>query len=213
MVRIRNEIKMKKLIIIGASGHGKVVADIAQKLNTYSEILFLDDNPDVKECMGFKVAGKSSEFEKWMDEAEFFVAIGNGEIREKVMNTLDEKEATIVTLIHPSAIIGMNVEIGEGTVIMAGTVINPDTTIGRGVIINTSSSVDHDNEIEDYCHISVGAHLAGTVHVGKHTWIGIGASVSNNVNICGECMIGAGTVVVKDIEEKGTYVGVPARKV
>lgn len=213
MVRIRLGINMKKLVIIGASGHGKVVADIAQKLDRYSEIFFFDDNQNAKECMGFKVLGKSSEVEKYKDEAEFIVAIGNSKVREKVMNTLLDKNAEMATLVHPSAVIGMNVEIGEGTVVMAGAVINPDVIVGKGVIINTASSVDHDNKIEDYCHISVGAHLAGTVHVGKHTWIGIGASVSNNINICEECMIGAGAVVVKDIEEKGTYIGVPARKV
>ena len=203
---------MKKLIIIGASGHGKVVADIAQKINRYSEICFVDDNPDVKECMGYKVIGICQDIDKWIPETEFFVAIGNSHIRENMISLLLEKDASIATLIHPQACVAEGVEIGLGTVVMAGTVINPDTKIGNGVIVNTSSSIDHDSIIEDYCHVSVGTHLAGTVHVQKHTWIGAGAIVSNNINICGECIIGAGAVVVKDIDEKGTYVGVPARK-
>lgn len=203
---------MEKLIIIGASGHGKVVADIAQKTNKYSEIFFIDDNPKIKECLGYKVVGTCQDIEKWIPEAEFFVAIGNSRIRENIISSLLEKKASITTLIHPHACIAESVEIGLGTVVMAGVVINPDTKIGTGVIVNTSSSIDHDNIIEDYCHVSVGTHLAGTVHVQKHTWIGEGALVSNNMNICGECTIGAGAVVVKDIDEKGTYVGVPARK-
>ena len=203
---------MKKLIIIGASGHGKVVADIAQKTNRYSEICFIDDNPEVKECMGYKVIGTCQDIEKWIPEAEFFVAIGNSYVRESMLTSLLEKQASIATLIHPQACIAECVEIGLGTVVVAGVVINPDTKIGKGVIINTSSSIDHDNVIGDYCHISIGAHLAGTVHVQKRTWIGAGAIVSNNINICEECTIGAGAVVVKDIDEKGTYVGVPARK-
>lgn len=203
---------MKKLIIIGASGHGKVVADIAQKTNKYSEICFIDDSPDVKECMGYKVIGTCQDIEKWIPEAEFFVAIGNSYIRENMITLLLEKKASIATLIHPQACVAEHVEIGLGTVVMAGVVINPDTKIGTGVIVNTSSSIDHDNIIEDYCHVSVGAHLAGTIHMQKHTWIGAGAIVSNNIIICKESTIGAGAVVVKDIDEKGTYVGVPARK-
>lgn len=109
--------------------------------------------------------------------------------------------------------IGSEVEIGIGTTVMAGVVINSSTKIGKGCIVNTSSSLDHDNVIEDYVHISPGAKLAGTVKIGKGSWIGIGSVVSNNVNICSECKVGAGAVVVKDITEPGTYVGVPARRV
>ena len=120
---------------------------------------------------------------------------------------------SVVSLIHPSAIIGTDVEIGMGTVIMAGVVINSSCRIGKGCIINTSSSLDHDNFIEDYVHISPGARTAGSVTIGKGTWLGIGSVVSNNVNVCGDCMIGAGAVVVKDVTEPGTYVGVPVRRV
>lgn len=202
---------MKKLIIIGASGHGKVVADIALKTEKYTEICFLDDNPDVGECMGFPIIGKVASFDQWINEAEYIVAIGNSHVREKITNQLLEKNAILATLIHPNACIGINVEIGAGTVVMAGAIINSNTRIGDGVIINTASSVDHDNVVGDYCHVSVGAHLAGTVHLKKHTWIGAGATISNNITVCKECMIGSGAVVVKDIEESGTYVGVPAK--
>lgn len=204
---------MNKLIIIGASGHGKVVADAAVKTKKYKEIYFLDDNPDLEVCMGFPVIARTEAFPNWIDEAEYFVAIGNSKIREKIIRQLTDKKAKIATLIHPDACIGMNVRIEFGTVVMAGAVINSDTAIGTGVIINTACSVDHDNRIGDYAHICVGAHLAGTVCVGRHTWIGAGAVVSNNLTVCEECMIGAGAVVVKDIKEGGTYIGVPAKKV
>ena len=95
---------------------------------------------------------------------------------------------------------------------MAGAVINTDTTIGEGCIINTCSSVDHDNRLGDFVHVAVGAHLCGTVEVGRRTWIGAGATVSNNISVCDDCILGAGAVVVKDIKEKGTYIGVPAEK-
>lgn len=203
---------MENLIILGAGGHGKVVADIAIKLGRYSKICFLDD-ADMKENMGIPVIGKLDDYEVWLDNSEFFVAIGNSRIRNKYLDCLVEKEASIATLIHPSACLGHSVKVGYGTVIMAGVVINPDTCIGKGVIVNTASSIDHDNIIGNFSHISVGAHVAGTVHVKEHVWIGAGATISNNVTICEACTIGAGAVVIKDIEEQGVYVGVPAKKV
>jgi len=200
-----------RLIIIGAGGHGKVCADIALKMGCYADISFLDDG-SAGEVMGLPVIGKTSDFGRWIDEADYFVAIGNPKVRAMFVNIMKEAEVEIATLIHPKSVIGANVTIGCGTVLMAGTVVNPDTHIGEGVIINTAASVDHDNIIGDYCHISVGAHLAGTVEVGPNTMIGAGTTVINNVKICSDCIIGAGAVVVKNIDEQGTYVGVPAER-
>ena len=198
---------MNRLIIIGASGHGKVVADIAA-LNGYKDIVFLDNDPGIKTCAGHPVLGPDTMTSEL--DGDVFVAVGNAEIRKKLMER--DMARSFPALIHPSAVIAESAEVGAGSVVMAGAVINPGARIGKGCIINTSSSVDHDCMVGDYVHISVGAHLSGTVVVGTGTWIGTGAIVSNNVNICGECMIGAGAVVIKDINEPGTYIGVPARK-
>lgn len=194
---------MNKLIIIGASGHGKVIADIAVK-NGYDNIVFLDDDESIKECAGFPVVGKTGEAVKL--DGDKIVAIGNAKIRERIQEGLND----VVTLIHPDATISRRVTIGAGTVVMAGAVINSDVAIGRSCIINTGASVDHDCKIADYVHVSVGVHVAGTCVIGEKTWIGAGATVSNNVSICCDSMIGAGAVVIKDINEPGTYVGVPA---
>lgn len=202
----------KKLIIIGASGHGKVVADIALKLQKYDKISFLDDDESVKTCMGFPVIGKSLDAKYYTHEADFFVAIGNAEIRKKVTEKLRKIGATIATLIHPMTAIGHNVTIGKGTVVMAGAVINSDGAVGQACIINTCASVDHDCRLGDYVHVSVGAHVCGTVVIDDGTWVGAGATISNNLNVCGDCIIGAAAAVVNDIEEAGTYVGVPARR-
>ena len=200
----------KKLIILGASGHGKVAADIAMR-NAYDEILFPDDNPEITECLGCPVVGRISDAEAY--QGDFFVAIGNAVLRETLQNRLEGAGKTVVSLIHPAAVIGHGVTIGGGTVVMAGTVINPCAVIGKGCIINTCASVDHDCVIGAFAHVSVGAHIAGTVTIGAGTWIGVGAVIKNNVTIAPDCMIGAGAVVVKDIEELGTYVGVPAKKI
>lgn len=203
---------MRRLFIVGCSGHGKVAADIAVKMCKYDEVCFLDDHPKNDSCMGFPVVG-NSDFVDISNSDEIFVAIGNATIREKLLDVYKSTGRNIATLIHPDAVIGMNVKIGDGTIIMAGAVINPDTELGSGVIVNTGATIDHDNFISDYVHVSVGAHLAGTVTVGKSTWIGAGAVVSNNTFICRDCIIGAGAAVLRDIREEGTYVGIPVRKI
>lgn len=199
---------MERLIIVGASGHGKVIADIAKQCG-YNDIVFLDNNSDIKMCAGYPVIGPdlmTSEL-----EGDVFIAIGNAEVREKIMNR--EPERNYPVLIHPDAVISVDVNIGKGSVIMAGTVINSGAEIGIGVIVNTCSSIDHDCVVRDYSHVSVGSHLAGNVDIGKRTWIGAGATIINNIIICDDCMIGAGAVVIKNIYESGTYVGVPARRI
>ena len=204
---------MKELLIIGASGHGKVVADIAVKIGSYSTIAFFDDNEEIKSIMGFSCRGKITSICEESRDNDVIVAIGRASVRERIMNQVKEMGFNLPVLVHPQAVIAEDVEIGAGTVIMAGAIINTGVQIGRGVIINTASSVDHDCIVDDYAHISVGAHLAGTVHVGERTWIGAGATVNNNIDICSDVMIGAGAVVVKNVTEAGTYVGVPIKKI
>lgn len=201
---------MKTLGIIGASGHGKVVADISKKLG-YEEIVFFDDNPEVDYCGTYPVVGVTQNILECNCHA--FVAIGNPMVRSRLVEKLMQYGKDIPVLVHPRAVVAEDVQIGAGTVIVAGAVVNPGVQIGTGCIINTCSSVDHDCIVGDYVHVSVGAHVAGTVLIGHHTWVGAGATVSNNLNICANCMIGAGAVVCKDIVEEGTYIGVPARKI
>lgn len=202
----------QKLLIIGASGHGKVVADIAMKMNKWDSIAFLDDDENIKQSMNIEVIGKTNDVSKYINTYDIFVGIGNNSTRERVQGYIEKLGANIPVLIHPKAIIGEKVEIKSGTVVMAGAIINCCTKIGEGCIINTGATIDHDNEIGDYVHISPGVNLAGTVKIGKGTWIGIGSVVSNNVSIINNCKIGVGGVVVKDIDEVGTYVGVPVRR-
>ena len=203
---------MDKLIIIGAGGHGKVIADIAQKIDKYTSISFLDDS-DAPFCVGYPVIGKSNDFEKYIGEADFFVAIGNNKVRKSFIDKIVGFGGELPSLIHPSAVIGADVSIDVGTAVMAGAVINPCTKIGKGVIVNTCSSVDHDCIIGDYSHLAVGVHVAGTVTVGNGCFLGAGTIIKNNVNICKDCVLGAGAVVIEDIEETGTYVGVPAKMI
>ena len=202
---------MRRLGIIGASGHGKVIADIALRMG-YDDIFFFDDNTQKKMCGDYSVVGKCEEIFDYIGKSEVFVAIGNASVRQKILGNLINRGSEVATLIHPNAVIGAGVQIGIGSAVMAGAVLNPECRIGVGGIVNTCASVDHDCCIGDYVHVSVGAHVAGTVTIGNGTWIGAGAIVNNNLYITDSCMIGAGAVVINNIVERGTYVGVPARK-
>lgn len=201
-----------KLLIFGASGHGKVLAEIASQTGKYEEILFLDDdaemqknNPSVIGDRFFPIANRG--------EYDVVIAVGNAQIRRQVQEKYEEAGVRLVSLVHPSACVAKDVCIGRGTVVMAGAVIQSGSSLGKGCIINTCASVDHDSRIADFVHVAVGVHLAGNVSVESMTWIGAGAVVSNNINIGKRVMIGAGAAVVKDIMESGTYVGVPAKRI
>ena len=206
---ICGKMKVKKLLcIVGAGGHGKVVADIAVKCG-YTDIRFFDDNPDITNCGRYPVVGDSDRIKNM--NGDVIIAIGNPVMRRKIQERIEEER--LVTLVHPDAVIAEDAVVGKGTVVMAGTVINSGSVIGRGCIINTCASVDHDCALGDFVHVAVGAHLTGGVKVGYGTWIGAGAVVNNDVSICEGCMIGTGAVVVRNIRVSGTYVGVPAKQI
>lgn len=202
----------KDVVIIGAGGHAKVIAEIVLKSRD-NVIGFLDDNLDLQNKIIYldkKVIGTTSSIEKYKNYY-FIIGIGNNFIREKIDKN---NKLKLYTAIHPSAIIAQDVEIGEGTVIMPGVVINPGTKIGKNSIINTSVSIDHDNTICDYVHISPGSHLAGTVTIKENTWLCTGVIVKNNITIEKNNIIGAGGVVINNIlESNNTYVGVPVKKI
>lgn len=197
---------MNRIVILGAGGHGRVAADIAE-LCCYDDIQFLDD-ADIP-----GTAGRIADHMRYAEEADFFVAVGNNIVRHNFQQMLQRNGCNVVSLIHPDAVLGSNVGIGTGTVIMAGVIVNAGAVIGNGVILNTSCSVDHDCRIGDFSHVSVGAHLAGTVTLGNRVFIGAGATVINNITVTDECIVGAGAVIIRDISDKGTYAGVPAQKI
>ncbi|MDI9470499.1 MAG: NeuD/PglB/VioB family sugar acetyltransferase [Bacillota bacterium] len=195
----------RNVIVVGAGGHAKVIADIL-KVSGDRVLGFLDDKAP-EQLPGFHILGSTSDICSFPPNALFVPAFGNNHARQSLM---EKNHVNWCSAIHPTAVLAEDVTVGPGTVIMANAVVNSGTKIGKGVIINTGATVDHDCTLEDYVHVSPGAHLAGTVSLGRCSWVGIGGIIINNINVCRDVVLGAGAVVVKDITEPGVYIGIPS---
>jgi sugar O-acyltransferase (sialic acid O-acetyltransferase NeuD family) len=203
-----------RLAILGASGHGKVIADVAF-LRGYTEVVFFDDGWPIKNSVGrWSVAGTTQTLlGSGTDFDAVIVGIGDNRIRLEKHTILATSGALLVTAIHPAAVVSDFAQIGSGSVICAGAVVNVDAVLGAGVIVNTGATVDHDCQLADGVHISPGAHLSGDVRVGACSWIGVGAAVKQGVCIGSDVVVGAGAVVVADLPAGVTVVGNPARPI
>jgi len=193
------------MIIYGASGHGKVIAEILEE-SGISDIAFVDDQPVGESFLGYPLH-HTAELDQ-LQKTPIIIAVGNNSIRKKLVGELAPRFATAK---HPSAQISKRSIIGEGTVIMAGVSVNSESIIGRHVILNTNCSIDHDCVIADYVHVSPNAALAGNVIVGECTHIGIGASVIQGIKIGKYVTVGAGAAIIEDIPDYAVVVGVPGK--
>lgn len=205
---------MMRLAILGASGHGKVVADAALRGN-WSGVVFFDDAWPQRQTNGrWSVVGDTIRLiERLMEFEGVLVAIGNNHTRLQKLRDLEGYGARLATVVHPHSVVSEYAVLGCGTVVFAGAVVQVDSQIGKGCIINTSANVDHDCELGDAVHVCPGANLAGGVQVGYGSWVGIGASVKQLVRIGSGVTVGAGAVVVNDVPDGVTVMGVPARVV
>jgi sugar O-acyltransferase (sialic acid O-acetyltransferase NeuD family) len=189
--------------IYGASGHGRVLLDIAETLGLVVDC-FIDENKSLTEYNGIPVFNKLDSLNK-----RGVIAIGCNNSRRNVDERLLRDD--FLRLIHPRANVSSKVEIGDGTVVMAGATINAGVSIGRHVIVNTNSSIDHDCEISDFVHISPNVALCGNVIVGEGSHIGVGACIIPGIKIGKWAVIGAGTVVIKDVPDNVVVVGNPGQ--
>lgn len=203
---------MKCLAILGAGGHGKVVAELALAAG-WDAVDFYDDASPVKsEIDDFVVHGGLNRLlEKSTSYRGFHVAISENKTRLNVLRKLRGANLCCPNIIAPSAVISSTVKLGSGISIMANVVVNAHTIIADGVILNTSCSVDHDCKIASGVHISPGAHLAGGVSVGSCSWIGIGSNIIQGKVIGENSIIGAGSVVIRDVPGNVCAVGVPTK--
>ena len=202
-----------KLLIVGAGGHGLVVADAALELGLWSEIVFLDDHVKgdllIPNC---KVLGVIADVENIIHKyQDIFVAIGDNKRRLALINEFMEKDFNIPIIMHPTSSVSSNAKIGLGSFIAANSVVGVGAKLGKGCIVNTGASVDHENLLADGVHVSPGAHLGGGVQIGKCSWIGIGASVREQASIGEEPLVGPRAPVINNVKDNQQMLGVPAR--
>lgn len=193
--------------LIGASGHAKVILDILIE-SSRKVSGFYDDNLSIQQFKGLKSYGPVSQITPSQDL--HIISIGANSIRKKIAAQVN---VSFTTAIHPSAVISKSVDIGDGTVGMAGAVINADSKIGKHCILNTQCSIDHDCIIEDFVHVSPNACITGGVFVGEGAHIGAGAVVIPGLKIGAWSVVGAGSVVIRDVEPGEVVAGNPARKI
>lgn len=202
-----------RLVVLGAGGHGKVVADCAELTGKYDSVLFLDSQHPQKtalEC--WPVEGIPDGLASFVDgNTEFFVAIGNNHARLEWLDRVEDAGGVLATLIHPNAVVSRYSHIAPGTLLLGGAIVNAFSTLSKGCIVNTGASIDHDCTLGDAVHIAPGTRLAGTVQVGKCTFLGVGCAVVPGANIGRDVIIGAGATVISDIPDGVTAVGTPAK--
>lgn len=204
---------MNKLAILGASGHGRVLADMAELIGWQTVIFFDDAWPKITYNSHWPVAGNSDDLLNRLSDFDgVIVGIGNSSIRLAKQTLLTSHCAPLISLIHPSAQISRYAHVGTGTAIMAGATVGVDCTIGDACIINTQASIDHDCELANGIHISPMVALAGGVSIEQGAWVGIGASVRELITIGSGAIVGAGAVVVKPVLPKTCVIGNPAKQ-
>jgi sugar O-acyltransferase (sialic acid O-acetyltransferase NeuD family) len=209
---------MAGLLLLGAGGHARVVAETAMATGRFSRIAFLDDRctgpAQLPDQLGWPVIGPFSSALNPQVCQEFsaaLVAIGNASVRLQWLPRLASAGYELPIVIDPTAWVSPSSKLGVGSVVFAQAAIQAQAVIGSGAILNTGCSVDHDAQLGDGVHICPGARLAGEVQVGDRSWIGIGASVIQQIRIGADVTVGAGAAVVRDLPDGVTAVGVPAR--
>ncbi|CAN2047023.1 Serine acetyltransferase-like protein [Candidatus Magnetomoraceae bacterium gMMP-1] len=203
----------ESIFIFGASGHAKVIVDIVEQENYYIINGIFDDDSLLwgKNIFGYPVLGGRELINN--KKLKLLIAVGNNAIRCNLAGIFKQNGCSFIKTLHPNAAISRGVEIGNGTVVMAGVVINADTKIDNHVIINSGATVDHDCIISEAAHIAPGAHLCGGVFVGKRTLVGVGVTVIPNIKIGNDAIIGAGACVTKSVPSGETVVGIPAKSI
>lgn len=210
---------MKDLIIIGAGDTGRELTDLVERINEkrqeWNILGFIDSDPEKQDKIieGIPVLGDLN-FLNTIESIVYAVcSIGNGRVKKKIISSITNPSVKYASLIDPNVLMCKGSSYGEGCIIYAGTVLALNATVKDHVYISLNCTIGHDTEIESYCSIFPGTNISGKVTVGESTVVGTGTKIIQGKKIAAGTILGAGAVVVKDIEETGTYVGCPAKKI
>lgn len=200
------------IVILGAGGHGKVLAAALLRANQ-SVLGFIDTDPALtgRKILGLPVLGGEEKLSPGMRLVNGIGSVGRPAKRREIFERLKERGFSFLTVIDPSAIIGPEIELSEGAQILAGAVLQPGVFIGRNSIVNTRASLDHDVTLGAHVHVAPGAVLSGDVRVGDEVHIGTGACVKQGVRIGQGTVIGVGAAVIADVAQDSLLAGVPAK--
>jgi sugar O-acyltransferase (sialic acid O-acetyltransferase NeuD family) len=207
----------KDVLLVGARGHARAVADVIKAESRYQIAGLIDSFQERgASCFGYKVLGGEKDVPSICSEmniSHMFIAIGDNFQRQAMTDRIKRVLPNILFIspVHPSAFIGSDVEIGDGTVIMPAVTVISGSSIGERCVLNTASSLDHDCTMEAWSSLGPGVVTGGRVYIGARSSIGIGASVKNDIRIGFDTVIGAGAVVVKNIPDNVLAYGVPCR--
>jgi len=210
---------MENIVLVGSSGHAKVILDIIEKQGCYVVVGLVDSFKGVgEETLGYSVIGGESDLPRLVAEYNIkgvIVAIGDNSIREKVVSRVSSlcPALSYVCAVHPDASVGKGVSIGAGTVVMAGAVVNPCCEIGRFCVVNTRASLDHDSVMADFSSLAPGVATGGNCRIGSYSAVGIGATLCHGVTIGEHALVGGGSMVLGDVEPFAVAYGVPAKKI
>ena len=208
---------MRKILIFGTGGHAKVILDIISNEQKYEIAGFIDNELDEgQEILNHKVLGADKDLISLIKKNSIFggvIAVGNNYSRENISQKINNlcKDFNFINCIHSQAQIAMDVSIGVGNVLMAGSVINTSTSIGNHCIVNTNSSLDHDNSMLDFSSIAPNSATGGNVKIGKLSALGIGSTILPGISVGPNSIIGAGSLVLEDIPSDSIYFGSPAK--
>jgi len=203
------------LVIVGAGGHGSVVAETAELMGHWKSIVFFDDHkPTGTIVHKWKITGTITDLmHQSAHYTDCVVAIGRNTLRLSISEKLLEQNLNLVSIVHPAAIVSPNCSIEQGCAILAGAVVTIGSHIGMSSIVNNAATVNHDCVIGAGVHVGPNVGLGGNVTIGKESWIGIGANVKHRINIGSNVIVGCGAAVVNDIDDACTVVGIPAKPV
>ena len=201
------------LLIVGAGGHGKVIADSACESGRWDKIAFLDDKfPELRTVLDWPIIGNINEAGNFRNEySETMVAVGDNLLRMQIIDRMIAHGFDLPVIIHPRAAVSRYAVLGEGTFVMNQAAVNVCAVIGKGCIVNTGATIGHDSVLGDFVHVAPGASIGGEAFIGAGSWVGMGAAIIERVKVGKGVVIGAGTVIVRDVMDDVVIVGVPGK--